>query len=266
MRRRRAGVLPAAAGATLTLGMRPRGRSDALRAAGAAISRLRIFLTVHAVTEAVFLLPLIYTSWALAMLSDDPGLIATYLVLVGGIEHTAVSCMVLISLCFVLCPCCRDVDSALKSYAAFCIIGCCASAVQVVGTALLVNKSEGFEQLAIAIAEERHDGVLARTAGSGSGAAPSASEPVGVLWVVVVVGFIAVGAVLLPFRLLGAAWGLSKGCEPPPKSTGHDMRSRGGGGAPAEHVGRERGRRERRPRTASRASARQYRALSHPSR
>ena len=102
--------------------MRPRGRSDALRAAGAAISRLRIFLTVHAVTEAAFLLPLIYTSWALAMLSDDPGLIATYLVLVGGIEHTAVSCMVLISLCFVLCPCCRDVDSALKAYAAFCII------------------------------------------------------------------------------------------------------------------------------------------------
>ena len=269
MRRRRAGVLPAAAGATLTLVMRPRGRSDALRAAGAAISRLRIFLTVHAVTEAVFLLPLIYTSWALAMLSDDPGLIATYLVLVGGIEHTAVSCMVLISLCFVLCPCCRDVDSALKAYAAFCIIGCCASAVQVVGTALLVNKSEGFEQLAIAIAEERRDGGSARTAGSGSGAAPptpapSASEPVGVLWVVVVVGFIAVGAVLLPFRLLGAAWGLSKGCEPPPKGTGDGIGSRGGGGAPAEHAGRERGRRERRPRTAS--ARRQYRSLSHPSR
>ena len=105
-----------------------------------AVSRLRVFLTLHLAVEAIFLLPLIYTSWVLETLSDDPGLIATYLVLVvsvcprpcpgvclyepalsrapvvqGGIEHTVCSCMVLISLCTVICPCCRDVDHALKA-------------------------------------------------------------------------------------------------------------------------------------------------------
>lgn len=38
-------------------------------------------------------------------------------------------------------------------YGAFCIMGCCASIVQVVGTALLVSKSDGIEQLAISIKE-----------------------------------------------------------------------------------------------------------------
>jgi hypothetical protein len=38
-------------------------------------------------------------------------------------------------------------------YGAFCVMGCCASVVQVVGTALLVSKSDGIEQLAISIKE-----------------------------------------------------------------------------------------------------------------
>ena len=102
----------------------------------------------------------------------------------GGIEHTVCSCMVVISLCVVVCPGCRDVEHALKAvrnrsrrrparfvkvgsrlacvrvltcvvvqYGAFCVMGCCASVVQVVGTALLVSKSDGIEQLAISIKE-----------------------------------------------------------------------------------------------------------------
>ena len=84
------------------------------------------------------MLPLVYTSWVLETLSDDPGLIATYMVLVvsisvpavlrpatfvvisagagsqGGIEHTVCSCMVLVSLCMIICPCCQDVEHTLK--------------------------------------------------------------------------------------------------------------------------------------------------------
>ena len=41
----------------------------------------------------------------------------------------------------------------LVQYGAFCIMGCCASIVQIVGTALLVSKSDGIEQLAISIEE-----------------------------------------------------------------------------------------------------------------
>ena len=44
-------------------------------------------------------------------------------------------------------------------YGAFCIMGCCASIVQVVGTALLVSKSDGIEQLAISIKEANGGGL-----------------------------------------------------------------------------------------------------------
>ena len=42
---------------------------------------------------------------------------------------------------------------AVVQYGAFCIMGSCASVVQVVGTALLVSKSDGIEQLAISMKE-----------------------------------------------------------------------------------------------------------------
>jgi hypothetical protein len=45
-------------------------------------SRLRVFLTLHLAVETLFLLPLVYTSWVLETISNEPGLIATYLVLV----------------------------------------------------------------------------------------------------------------------------------------------------------------------------------------
>lgn len=47
----------------------------------------------------------------------------------------------------------------LVQYGAFCIMGCCASIVQVVGTALLVSKSDGIEQLAISIKEANGGGL-----------------------------------------------------------------------------------------------------------
>ena len=54
---------------------------------------------------------------------------------------------------------CSSCLLACSQYGAFCIMGCCASIVQVVGTALLVSKSDGFEQLAISIREEDGGGL-----------------------------------------------------------------------------------------------------------
>ena len=338
------------------------------------VSRLRVFLTLHLAMETLFLLPLIYTSWVLETLSDDPGLIATYLVLVvrktgrscstpcvlaaepccvlqGGIEHTVCSCMVLVSLCTVICPCCRDAEHALKAvrrqqppspaqpsayilfavpqpheqpaaarhsssarlspfacvpqYGAFCIMGCCASIVQVVATALLVNKSDGFEQLAISIREEDGGGLAAYRDGSSAGVRgtarpfvvdPSAAEHddkgiahleqlVSLVWIVIV-SFILVGAVLLPFRAVGAAWSLYKGCEEAVPSTSNANsgagsgvgpegvnRARSGSSSGGRRAVRERGssdappgRRRGDSHSTSHSSGREYRALSEGSR
>jgi hypothetical protein len=49
------------------------------------------------------------------------------------------------------------------------------------------------------------------------------------VWVVIV-SFILVGAVLLPFRVVGAAWGLYRGCE-----QAHGQVPRGGGGGGGAH-------------------------------
>lgn len=49
--------------------------------------------------------------------------------------------------------CVRVRACVVVQYGAFCVMGCCASVVQVVGTALLVSKSDGIEQLAISIKE-----------------------------------------------------------------------------------------------------------------
>lgn len=185
--------------------------------------RLRRFLDAHYIAELLAVTASLWASWLLETPDGvrSPGVFSLTLVLVGGLEHSVCSLILILVLTATLY--CRRYT--LGTYAILCAVGACQSVVQLLGILLLLDERPGGARswLELGIETELNETALLNGTGSWASAQLLQEEEAMAAgpWRAVAC-FVLIGAALLPFRAVGLVWAGCTSCREPEDGEGHD--------------------------------------------